>query len=200
MYRCARVVGRRLWCSRLISVIVIILVQNVSFIISSWNLQFILLFCILKHEYCVRKVHFNLWCVDWRSEAVFPRSCTVKVWIVGLFRSRTRWRWQEGTVQIKLYLLIMSEKIFCLSGKDTHTIWSIYRLIKVGCASVIDICHFGRRLILFIWKVELSWYRGNKSKKYWDLLYTVFSINMFYSHNIMCTLNMSVTDNFPYKL
>jgi len=34
--------------------------------------------------------------VDWKSCTVFPRSCTVKVWNVWLYRSHTTWWWQEG--------------------------------------------------------------------------------------------------------
>jgi len=33
---------------------------------------------------------------DWRLQSTFPPACTVKVWIIGLYRSRTTWRWQEG--------------------------------------------------------------------------------------------------------
>ena len=36
-------------------------------------------------------------CVDWKPQAVLPRTCTVEVRIVGLHRSHTTWRWQEGS-------------------------------------------------------------------------------------------------------
>jgi len=35
-------------------------------------------------------------CADWKSHAESQHSCTVQVWIIGLCRSRTRRRWQEG--------------------------------------------------------------------------------------------------------
>jgi len=45
--------------------------------------------------------------VDWKSCTVFPRSCTVKVWNVWLYRSHTTWWWQEG-IEFACYLIKVS--------------------------------------------------------------------------------------------
>jgi len=102
-------------------------------------------------------VHFNLRYVDWRSQAVFPRSRTVEVWIIGFYRSHTRRRWQKGTVHIKIHLFIMSEKSSCLWK------WCWYYKAHIPFnKSWLCVCCFSSRFISYRVKHSVAQYCQGK--------------------------------------
>jgi len=75
--------------------------------------------CIMTYRVTwvyLRNKSFIVWLADWKSQAVFPRAGPVKVWVIGLFQSHTKWRWQKGS---------LSNELYCTSVIISHSSWNI---------------------------------------------------------------------------
>jgi len=126
------------------------------------------------------------WCTDSNWEAVFPWAGTIKVWIIGLYRSHTWWRWQKGNTMCYVCLMSMERNccilwiIWANSCVCMHIAWdnAYGRVINVQwlCTGslryILDILYhaqlsFGVLLIYFMWGL---WMKHTVNGKHWLII------------------------------